>query len=51
MKNRGYERKDVNERFKAVEELTGERLTELTDYTFDPSIASKNIENMIGVES
>lgn len=49
LKNRGYERKDVNERFKAVEELTGERLTELTDYTFDPSIASKNIENMIGV--
>ena len=24
-------------------------MTELTDYTFDPSIASKNIENMIGV--
>ncbi len=49
LKNRGYARSDVEERLKAVEELTGEDLREITDYTFDPQLASKNIENMIGV--
>lgn len=49
LKNRGYAKKDVDERLKAVESLTETQLPEITDYSFEPEIASKNIENMIGV--
>ncbi|MBO4357537.1 MAG: 3-hydroxy-3-methylglutaryl-CoA reductase, partial [Candidatus Methanomethylophilaceae archaeon] len=49
LKNRGHTSADVEERRKAVEALTETDLTPITDYSFDPEKASKNIENMIGV--
>ena len=49
LKNRGHTSADVEERRKAVEELTGADLSPITDFSFDPEKASKNIENMIGV--
>ena len=49
LKNRGYKASDVKERLDAVQELTDTDLKAITDYTFDPERASKNIENMIGV--
>ncbi len=49
LKNRGHERADVDERRAAVEGLTESDLSAVGDYTFDPLLASKNIENMIGV--
>ncbi len=49
LKNRGYKASDVKERLEAVRQLTGAELTAVTDYSFDPECASKNIENMIGV--
>jgi len=48
LKNRGNERNDVTERQKAVEDATGAELDHVSKYSFDPSSASKNIENMIG---
>ncbi|MBQ6547746.1 MAG: 3-hydroxy-3-methylglutaryl-CoA reductase, partial [Candidatus Methanomethylophilaceae archaeon] len=49
LKNRGHTSADVEERRKAVEQLTEADLKAITDYSFDPEKASKNIENMIGV--
>ena len=49
LKNRGHKSADVEERRKAVEQLTETDLRAVTDYSFDPEVASKNIENMIGV--
>ncbi len=49
LKNRGYKSSDVKERLDAVRQLTGAKLEAVTDYSFDPECASKNIENMIGV--
>lgn len=49
LKNRGHSRKDVDERREAVGKLTESNLSAIDDYGFDPEVASKNIENMIGV--
>jgi hydroxymethylglutaryl-CoA reductase (NADPH) len=48
LKNRGKTRSDVEERRKAAEEFTGTELTTIGNYGFEPELASKNIENMIG---
>ena len=48
LKNRGYEADDVEDRRSAVEEFTGARMDAVSRYGFNPSCASKNIENMIG---
>ena len=48
LKNRGHSRDDVEERRAAAEEFTGTRLDTISRYGFDPEVASKNIENMIG---
>lgn len=49
LKNRGRSRADVEDRRKAVSDLTETKLEAIGDYSFDPELASKNIENMIGV--
>jgi hydroxymethylglutaryl-CoA reductase (NADPH) len=49
LKNRGRTRADVDERRRAAEQLTGSDLSAVADFHYDPEIASKNIENMIGV--
>jgi len=49
LKNRGNQRADVDERRKAAEKFTGATLKSVSDYSFDPAVASKNVENMIGV--
>ncbi|NLL95237.1 MAG: hydroxymethylglutaryl-CoA reductase (NADPH) [Thermoplasmatales archaeon] len=49
LKNRGNKRGDVAERLAAVSEETGTEYRAIADYGFDPELASKNIENMIGV--
>jgi len=49
LKNRGNERKDVDERRNAVENVTKVSFSSIQDYGFDPVVASKNAENMIGV--
>ncbi|MDD2531980.1 MAG: hydroxymethylglutaryl-CoA reductase (NADPH) [Candidatus Methanomethylophilaceae archaeon] len=49
LKNRGRSRADVDDRRKAVSDLTEMKLDAIGDYSFDPETASKNIENMIGV--
>lgn len=48
LKNRGKTRGDVKERRLAAEEFTDTRLEYISSYTFDPILAAKNIENMIG---
>lgn len=48
LKNRGRTRGDVKERREAVEKLTDTKLEYISSYTFDPLLAEKNIENMIG---
>lgn len=48
LKNRGYKKEDVEERRIAAEEFTGATLDYISKYCFDPEIASKNVENMIG---
>jgi len=48
LKNRGNTRDDVSERRKAVENVTGVTFNSISGYSFEPSAASKNIENMIG---
>ena len=49
LKNRGMERADVDRRRKAVEEITGAKLDNVSSYPFEPQAAAANIENMIGV--
>lgn len=48
LKNRGHSATDVDERRTAAEEFTGTKLDMVSRYSFDPEVASKNIENMIG---
>ena len=48
LKNRGRSRKDVEERRKAVEAFSDAKLDCISSYSFDPILAEKNIENMIG---
>lgn len=48
LKNRGNQRIDVEDRRIAAERMTGSSLEHVSRYSFDPMIASKNIENMIG---
>ncbi len=48
LKNRGRKREDVEDRRKAVEQRSGSQLKCISFYSFDPIIAEKNIENMIG---
>ena len=48
LKNRGKTKQDVEERRQAAEEFTGAKLTSVSHYSFDPIVAEKNIENMIG---
>lgn len=49
LKNRGRTRADVDERRKAVEDATGVDLHHVGSISFDPEMAEKNVENMIGV--
>ena len=49
LKNRGYSRDDVEDRRRALEQQTGTVLSNIAAYSFDPLLAQKNIENMIGV--
>lgn len=49
LKNRGNTREDAAERLAAVSETTGVGFSAISDYSFDPADASKNVENMIGV--
>ncbi len=48
LKNRGKTKADVEDRRKAAEEYTGTELKTVSNYGFDPELASTNIENMIG---
>ncbi len=48
LKNRGKTKSDADERRAAAEQYTGASLTNVSRYGFDPELASKNIENMIG---
>ncbi|HVO77629.1 MAG TPA: hydroxymethylglutaryl-CoA reductase (NADPH) [Methanomassiliicoccales archaeon] len=48
LKNRGRTRADTEERRKAVEEFSDSKLDNISSFTFDPLLAEKNIENMIG---
>ena len=48
LKNRGKTKADADERRSAAEEYTGVKLEAISNYGFDPELASKNIENMIG---
>ena len=49
LKNRGKERADVEDRLKAVEQLTETEFDAVKSYPFDPTAAATNVENMIGV--
>ncbi|MBN1110328.1 MAG: hydroxymethylglutaryl-CoA reductase (NADPH) [Methanomassiliicoccales archaeon] len=48
LKNKGKTRADMDERRRAVEESTGVHLEHSGGCTFDPLLAEKNVENMIG---
>src|SRR5690554_4969615 len=48
LKNRGRTREDMDERRRAVEEFSGAKLPTIADCPFDPQLAEKNVENMIG---
>lgn len=48
LRNRGKTRADVEERRKAVEEHSASKLECIASYGFDPLLAERNIENMIG---
>jgi hydroxymethylglutaryl-CoA reductase (NADPH) len=48
LRNKGKTRADMEERRKAVEERSGVRLEHSGICSFDPVLAEKNIENMIG---
>lgn len=48
LRNRGKSRADAEGRRKAVEEFSGAKLDTIGSYTFDPMLAEKNVENMIG---
>jgi hydroxymethylglutaryl-CoA reductase (NADPH) len=48
LKNRGRTKADVDERRKAAEERSGVPMPHIASFSFDPLLAEKNIENMIG---
>ncbi|OPY31914.1 MAG: 3-hydroxy-3-methylglutaryl-coenzyme A reductase [Methanomassiliicoccales archaeon PtaU1.Bin124] len=48
LKNRGKSKADVDERRMAVEEYAATKLPHIGSYSFDPLLAEKNVENMIG---
>ena len=48
LKNRGKTRSDVEERKKAMEVYSDTKFACVTSYTFDPLLAEKNVENMLG---
>jgi len=48
LKNRGKTKPDVDERRSSLEEVTGAKLEHIGAYSFDPMLAQKNVENMIG---
>ena len=48
LKNRGKTKADVDDRRAAAEQYTGTKLDSISRYGFEPELASKNIENMIG---
>ena len=49
LKNRGKTRADVEDRLKAVEQMTETEFEAIRSYPFDPEAAATNVENMIGV--
>lgn len=48
LRNKGKTRADMEERRKAVESFTGAKLENAGQCSFDPLLAEKNVENMIG---
>jgi len=48
LRNKGRTRADMEDRRRAVEERTGVRLEHSSNCSFDPLLAEKNVENMIG---
>lgn len=48
LKNRGRTKADVEDRRRAVEAFSNSKLDCISSYSFDPILAEKNIENMIG---
>ena len=48
LKNRGRTRADMDERRNAAEEFSGAKLPTIAACPFDPQLAEKNVENMIG---
>ncbi len=48
LKNRGRTKEDVEERRKGLEEVTGTFLEHIAHTSFDPIMAEKNVENMVG---
>jgi hydroxymethylglutaryl-CoA reductase (NADPH) len=48
LKNRGRTKEDVEERRKGLEEATGAALEHIAHTSFDPLLAEKNVENMVG---
>lgn len=48
LKNRGRTKEDVEERRKGLEEITGASLEHIAHTSFDPLMAEKNVENMVG---
>ncbi len=48
LKNRGRTKEDVEERRKGLEEVTGAFLEHIAHTSFDPIMAEKNVENMVG---
>lgn len=48
LKNRGRTKADMDERRHAAEEFSGAKLSTIAACPFDPQLAEKNVENMIG---
>jgi hydroxymethylglutaryl-CoA reductase (NADPH) len=48
LKNRGRTKEDVEERRMGLEEATGASLENIAHTSFDPLLAEKNVENMVG---
>ena len=48
IKNRGRTKEDVQERRTGLEEATGAVLEHIAQMSFDPLLAEKNVENMVG---
>ncbi|HNU36179.1 MAG TPA: 3-hydroxy-3-methylglutaryl-CoA reductase, partial [Methanomassiliicoccales archaeon] len=48
LRNKGKTRADMDERRKAVESFTGFKMEHAGQCSYDPILAEKNVENMIG---